>query len=385
MEFVVGRIALQKALQNVAAAMNTRSSVHLLSCVKISAQEGKLSLVTTNLETEAGDKIECTMSKAGEIAAPLSTLLEVVKSMTGDKLECKLEETGTEGAKKLIVSHGSDVMKVTCLSADEFPEVLSDKFDVENVLESKAFAELMKKTIFSISNNPDRYNLNGLLLQTVQKDDGIYLRAVSTDGHRLSMDQIKIKGETGVDAKMFTTKIVVPRKSIAEMAKLLNQDEKECTISVSSNKLALKIGSTSFCTKLMDVEFPDYEKVVPQKNDKIMEVKKSDLTAALGRVNVIYTIKGIKGVKCIVDGKKSQLTLTCTNQNGDEASAVVECKFSDSEEKFETAYNPQFVSDILSNLTEKEVRFSFSTPTAPLLIKPEDKSDSCYVVMPMRI
>jgi DNA polymerase-3 subunit beta len=350
--------------------------VQILSYVKISAENGKVSLVATNLDTEACDSFDCDVMSSGVIAAPMATISEIVSRLANDaNITLDLVDAGSEGGKKIILSANSSVFEIVCLPADDFPAVLGSGFDATLELSTKSLLDLMKKTAFSMSNNPDRYNLNGLLLHSLAKDGKNYLCAVSTDGHRLSYS------ETEIDVTFSLRNKVVPKKAISDMQKILHSDAENCKLQVSDNKIGVTVGSVSFVTKLIEADFPDYQRVVPKNNTKVLEVDKNAILGAIKRVSVIYEIKGLKGVRFIIEN--DTVSMIAVNQFGDKASESAPVVFSD-KERFETAYNPQFIADAVANVDGDKVRITFSDPMSPMLIQAIDTNNPYYVVMPMR-
>lgn len=378
MRFSIAKDIIYKTMQHVKCAVDSRATIPILSYVKLVANDGKISLSATNLDTQASESVSCSVDSAGSCAVPTETVIEIIKKMPNNSvLSFALSESGESGsASKLTVSSGHTKFEINVLLDKDFPVVFNDDFDSEISITVKNLSHLIKSTIHSSSNKPEKYNLNGILFHTLVEEGKNFLCAVATDAHRLSFARHL------VDSKITIPNKIIPRKSALELDKILmDYENKEVNIKFGSGKVIFTIEDLKYFTKLVDGDFPDYNRVVPKNNTKILEAKRSSLMSALERVSVVYKTGGSGGVKLTVsDGKMS---IASTNTGGDAANDEVSATFSGFD-NFEVAYNPQFMTEALASIAGDSVRFSFSENTSPALIQSTEDNSSYHVVMPMR-
>lgn len=378
MKFSISKDSIQKAMQHVSSAIDPRGTVPILSYIKVTARDNKLFLVATNLDTEASDSIDCEVTQDGSLAIPTSTVNEIVKKLPANAvITFDASDKSTDKANRLILSAGRSKFEVNSLSDSDFPSVFGNDFDAEISITAKDLLAMIKTTMFAMSNKPERYNLNGLLFHTISGENNTNnLCIIATDGHRLSFAKTKIPEPQSIPNR------IIPRKSIMELSRILPDYDQasEVKIKFGNNKAVFMIGSLKYITKLLDADFPDYNRVVPKNNDKILEINRDHLLSALNRVSIVYKMGGARGVKFSIESDK--VTLTSSSGFGDIADEDLESIFSE-KEKFETSYNPDFIIEALEACNGEKVRFNFSDTSAPMLLQ-ADKEDFYHVVMPMR-
>ncbi len=276
----------------------------------------------------------------------------------------------------MVVSAGRSKFEVNSLSDSDFPSVFSNDFDAEISMKVKDLLAIIKVTMFAMSNKPERYNLNGLLFHTSVEENINYLCTIATDGHRLSF------AKSALDNAVVIPNRIIPRKSITELIKILPDYDQNSNVDIKfgSNKVIFSVGTLKYITKLLDADFPDYNRVVPKNNNKILDINRDNLLSALERVSVVYKMGGVRGVKFSIENDK--VNLSSSSGFGDIADEDVESIFSE-KEKFETSYNPDFIIEALNVCVGEKIRFNFSDTTAPILIQ-TDNVNFYHVVMPMR-
>ncbi len=378
MKFTISKDLIQKTMQHVGSAIDPRGTVPILSYIKVTAADNKLFLVATNLDTEASDSVECVVAENGSLAIPTSTINEIIKKLPNNAQISfdASEKSGDDKAHRLVVSAGRSKFEVNSLSDSDFPSVFGSDFDSEISIKAKDLLAMIKVTMFAMSNKPERYNLNGLLFHTANEEGVNNLCAIATDGHRLSFAKSVIESAVVIPNR------IIPRKSITELSRILPDYDQnsDVIIKFGANKAIFAIGTLKYITKLLDADFPDYNRVIPKGNNKILEINRDNLMSALERVSVVYKMGGARGVKFLIENDK--VNLTSSSGFGDIADEDVESVFSE-KEKFETSYNPDFIIDALNVSAGEKMRFSFSDTTAPMLIH-SDNANFYHVVMPMR-
>ncbi|MBL0725907.1 MAG: DNA polymerase III subunit beta [Alphaproteobacteria bacterium] len=375
MHFAIEKSILEKALRNVVVSAQRKSIMPALGCVKIVAGDGKITMTTTNLETETCDVVDCSViTKDGVAIVPVYTILDIVSTMPAD---VKINfESKDESCSVIVVSSGKRINEIVCLS-DEFPDVLGGQYDSEIKLNAKAFGVIVKKVSFAMSQAPERHNLNGIHVSTEEEDGKSYLSCVATDGHRLCFAKVELSESISLSSKL------LPRKAVSEMIKLLDVDS-ECSLCFSQNKAKIKIGNMYFATKLVDASFPDYKKVVPQNNTKTLEIKMDALANELKAVSIVAQGKGVK-----LTIKPSSLFLECIGPDGSKSSTELDCTFVGEDGDFTTTYNPIFLEDVFKVVDKNKnkdeiIRISFKSSDSPSIIQSPADKNAYYVVMPMK-
>ena len=372
MHFTVQKNAMEKALKNVSSSIQHKSIMPALGCVKIAVKEGKISMVTTTLEMETGDVVVGKIEKEGIVVAPIQTIKGIVSTMpSGSEIEFKLKD---ESGDILIISSGKRLNEIVCIRPAEFPDVLGGQYDVEIPLNAKDLSSAIQKISFAMSQAPERHNLNSIYMVSQEEEGKCFLSLVATDGHRLGFTRVPLKESISLSGKL------LPRKAVLELIKLADVDS-ECSLGFSQNKARIKIGDMYFATKLVDASFPDYKKVVPQENDKFLEL---DAESMVSELKAISAVTQGKGAKLVIDS--TVLHLSGKGSDGSITSTEVKCNFT-GENGFTTTYNPGFIEDVLKVIDKDKnglLKISFKEPNSPSLVQSASNTDSYYVIMPMK-
>ncbi|HXP95139.1 MAG TPA: DNA polymerase III subunit beta, partial [Telmatospirillum sp.] len=234
---------------------------------------------------------------------------------------------------------------------------------------------LIDRTRFAISSEETRYYLNGIYLHAASSSGVPVLRAVATDGHRLARVEVPLpEGAPGMPG------VIVPRKTVAELRKLLDETNVDVTVSLSETKIRFAFDDAVMTSKLIDGTFPDYERVIPADNDKVLEVDCKSLAQAVDRVSAISTEKS-RAIKLSVE--KGGLTLSASSpENG---SAVEELEASYDASPMEIGFNSRYLLDILAQIEGDAARFAMADAASPTVVREVTDSSAVYVLMPMRV
>ncbi|MEP5517432.1 MAG: DNA polymerase III subunit beta, partial [Bauldia litoralis] len=242
-------------------------------------------------------------------------------------------------------------------------------------LPASALKRLIERTQFAISTEETRYYLNGIYLHVVTVDGKPMLRAVATDGHRLAQAQLEApSGAEGMAG------VIVPRKTVGEIQKLVEEPEAELTVEISETKIRISIGSVVLTSKLIDGTFPDYVRVIPQGNDKILKVDKATFSGAVDRVSTVSSERG-RAVKLSLSDGKLELSVN----NPDSGSASEEIAVEYPADAIEIGFNSKYLLDVASQLESETAEFRFADPGSPTLIQDDEAGNALYVLMPMRV
>jgi len=234
---------------------------------------------------------------------------------------------------------------------------------------------LIDRTQFAISTEETRYYLNGIFLHTIESAGALKLRAVATDGHRLARADVEApSGSEGMPG------IIIPRKTVGELQKLVDNPELIVTVEVSDAKIRLTIGEIVMTSKLIDGTFPDYQRVIPQANDKEMRVDCQSFAQAVDRVSTISSERG-RAVKLALN--EGHLTLTVNNP--DSGSATEEVAVGYDNDPMEIGFNAKYLLDITAQLSGDDAIFLLADAGSPTLVRDTAGDDALYVLMPMRV
>ncbi|HRK24240.1 MAG TPA: DNA polymerase III subunit beta [Beijerinckiaceae bacterium] len=372
MKVTIEQAALLKALGHVHRVVERRNTIPILSNVLIRAEERRLQLKATDLDIEVTEVIEADVSQAGATTVPAHVLHDIVRKLP-DGAQVSLEQTGDTG--QLLLRSGRSRFVLQSLPAGDFPDlaagVLSHAFDVP----ATELRRLIEKTQFAISTEETRYYLNGIYLHCVAGEAGAVLRAVATDGHRLAQaDTPAPAGASGMPG------VIVPKKTVAEIQKLLAEASGEVKVELSSAKVRFTTGSVVFTSKLIDGTFPDYARVIPTRNDKRLTVELAEFAGSVDRVSTISSERGRAVKLALADGK-----LTLSVNNPDAGQATEELSVDYGETPLEIGFNARYLLDITQQLDGDTALFKLAEPGSPTLIQDREGAPTLYVLMPMRV
>jgi DNA polymerase-3 subunit beta len=275
----------------------------------------------------------------------------------------------------LQVRAGRSRFTLQTLPETDFPDLAAGELPHRFKLASKDLKRLVDKTQFAISTEETRYYLNGIYLHEAEGDAGPTLRAVATDGHRLAQVELPLpSGAKGMPG------VIVPRKTVLELSKLVEDADGEVRLELSPSKIRVSSGRVVLTPKLIDGTFPDYERVIPQGNDKRMEVDNAAFAQAVDRVSTLSSDKGRAVKLALSDGK-----LTLSVNNPESGSATEELAVDYGFDALEIGFNARYLLDISGQLESDSLRFLLSDPGSPTIVKDVGDENALYVLMPMRV
>lgn len=372
-KFVIERDLLLKSLSHVQSVVERRQTIPILSNVLLEANNengGTLLLRATDNELEISDKTQANVEKTGSITVSAHKLYDIVKKMSdGAQIECAYQEDTAQ----LMVKSGRARFALPTIPAEGFPTMALESAPFSFVLTTAELQGLIERTQFAISTEETRYNLNGIYLHE-KKGETPVLKAAATDGHRLATAEVALpKGAEGMPG------VIIPRKTIGELTKLIAETAQDVTIWVSENQIRFSFGDVILSSRLIDGTYPDYDKVVPQGNDKFLEVDSAALTTVVDRVAVIS--EKSRGIKLSL--KKGALVVSATSS--DEGMAEDELEAGYDADSLEIGFNYRYLLDILAQVKGGTVRFSLLDGTSPVVIQDANDPSALYVLMPMRV
>lgn len=371
MKLIIERAALLKSLGHVQNVVERRNTIPILSNVKLNAGDGKLSLNATDMDLDIVDATEAQVSEPGETTAPAHTLYEIVRKLP-DGAEVELDATAGDG--QMVLRSGRSRFTLSCLPAGEFPVMSGGELPVSFDLAALELKDLIDKTRFAISTEETRYYLNGIYLHAAENSAPV-LRAVATDGHRLASAEADLPNGAGE-----MPGVIVPRKTVQELHKLIEETETEIRVSMSDAKIQFSFDGVVLTSKLIDGTFPDYERVIPQGNDKDLKVERKAFGDAVDRVSAISTEKS-RAVKLTMEAGK--LVLSASSPESGSATDELETDYAG--ERLEIGFNSAYLLEIMRQVEGDTINMSMSDAASPTIIREEGDDSALYVLMPMRV
>lgn len=376
MKFSVDRGSLLSAMAHVHRVVERRNTIPILSNVLIRAGGGELHLRATDLDLEATERVAATVAAPGSLTVPAATLYDIVRKLPSrGTLECDAKADGSA----LVIVAGRSRFVLQALPESDFPELDTGTLPHRFSIAAGELKRLIDRTQFAISTDETRYYLNGIFFHVLGQGAGRRLRAVATDGHRLSYAEVEApEGSEDMPG------IIVPRKAIGEIHKLADDPEAVLTFELSDTKIRLTVSDLVLTSKLIDGTFPDYERVIPAGNDKRMLIDRDQLAQAVDRVATVSTGKG-RGIKFSLS--QSRLVLSTGNSEG--GSGVEELAAEYAGPDIEIGFNTRYVLDALASVEPGPVLLRIGSPGDPARVEPpassEDSGRDLIILMPMRV
>lgn len=374
MKVTIERSAFLKALNHVQSVVERRNTIPILSNVMIEAGKSRLKLTATDLDMEIVETLAADVIRNGAATAPAHMLYDIVRKLP-DGAQVQAELLTSEGGR-LAISAGSVRFELACLPKEDFPQMTAGALPFRFRLQAKDLRRLIDKTRFAISTEETRFYLNGIYVHAHKEGTGKgEMRAVATDGHRLARFQIELP-----DGAADMPGAIVPRKTIGELRRLLDDMDGAIDVSLSDTKIQFTTDGVELTSKLIDGTFPDYQRVIPSGNDKVLAVDSREFAQAVDRVSTISADK-TRAVKLSL----AQDRLTLSVINPDSGTATEELGASYSATALDIGFNARYVLDITGQIEGKEIRFLLSDAGSPTLIEDTEDGGTLYVLMPMRV
>lgn len=366
MNFKISKSKISEPLSLLASVAESRQSIPILSNIYIKAENDSISLIATDLEIELSFKVACeNIIEPGETTVSAKKIFDLTRSLNDEtSLEFSLKEN------QLIVTALKFNGEFAILPIEDFPVVEIDSFDLETQLNGKVLADLIEQTSFAMASQDVRYYLNGILVEI----EGSNVNLVATDGHRLAW-----ASET-LDKELSESKLILPRKSALELQKLLNLFPGEINLSFSSNQILIFSDEFRFVSKLIEGNYPDYQKVFPSGEEQILKVEKSLIQTALNRASVLSNEK-YRGVKFVLS--KDNLKICANNPSKESAEEEISVDYSGDD--LEIGFNIGYIQESLSVINNSEIDFVFFGSENSCIIKNKENDNLVHVIMPMRL
>jgi DNA polymerase-3 subunit beta len=374
MEILVTREEMLKAIGRVQGIIEKKSNMPILSTVLLSTSGNGINVAATDLEIGYQELLSANVLKEGSITLPGRKFFEILKETRKEQINIKEIEN-----HRVIVSDGVARFDLGFIPPEDYPQIVEPSGILFAILNGSLLADMIDKTIYAVSMEEAGYRLSGVFMQSLPSDgvSGPVLAAAATDGHRLSLVEIPF-----ADAEKIAPPegIMVPRKGVAELAKLAGEAE-QIMIGVQKKVLQAKTERSSLVMRLLDSRFPDYRGVIPAKADlNTIELRRLSLLEAMKRMAILCDDRH-RAVRITLEGETMEVF--STNPDVGEARESMAVRYKG--ERMEVAFNPRYFIDALQPMASENVSLGFVDSQKPCVISGEADEGFVGLIMPMRL
>ena len=372
MKLSIERGTLLKAVSQAQSVVERRNTIPILANVLIEAEGNTVTFRATDLDIEVLDKAPAQVERAGSTTVSAVMLHEIVRKLPDGSLVTLSDDSA---AGRLSVQAGRSHFNLATLPKEDFPVMASSDYASNFSAPAGVLRRLFDKSKFASSTEETRYYLNGVYRHLADGEGGKVLRCVATDGHRLA--RIDAPLPAGAEA---LPGVIVPRKTVGELRKLLDDDDMQIAVSVSETKVRFATPDITLTSKVIDGTFPDYTRVIPQGNTRRLEVDARDFAAAVDRVATVSSERS-RAVKLSLDEDRLVLSVNAP----DSGAAEEELAVAYGDERLEIGFNAKYLLEIASQVDRENAVFMFNSAGDPTLMREGNDMSAVYVVMPMRV
>ncbi len=372
MKLTIERAALLKALSHVQSVVERRTTIPILSNVLLSTEGGKLALSATDMDLEIVERVPARIERNGRTTAPAHTLYDIVRKLR-EGAQAELETVGERN--EMVLRSGRSTFTLACLPPEDYPVMSAGDLPHHFTLSAGEMRGLIDRTRFAISTEETRYYLNGIYLHATKNNEVPVVRAVATDGHRLArVEMTAPEGPAGMPG------VIIPRKTVLELRKLVDEGDDEIQVALGDTKIRCTVGEASLTSKLIDGTFPDYDRVIPANNDKILDVECKSFAEAVDRVSTISTERS-RAVKLAIE--HGALTVSATSPENGTAVEELEVRYQSA--PLEIGFNSRYLLDIAEQIGGEYAQFAMADAASPTIVRDSTDQSALYVLMPMRV
>ncbi|NQT32115.1 MAG: DNA polymerase III subunit beta [Candidatus Omnitrophica bacterium] len=365
MELRITKDALMEGIQTVQNAVAQKSSLPILSNVLLEAEKDNLKLTATDLDIGICSTIPVSVDQPGAITIPAKKFFDIIKALP-DESEINLS---MKKSNSVAIKSGKANFKIIGLPKEEFPQLPLFKDKDSVTVEQIVLKEMINLTDFAISRDDTRFVLNGMLF--IIKGDSINM--VATDGRRLALSSKPLPKKTPIDRE-----VIIPTKTVQEVKRML-LDEGEVTIKFGDNQVMFAFPKCIILSRLIEGEYPNYEKVIPEKSSKEVRLSREEFLSATNRAS-IFTDQDSMAIKLSI--KKKKMTISKNTPYLGEAKEELDVEYS-GDDVIEIGFNPRYLMDVLRNLTDEEIVLEVNDSNKPGVVRRGE--EYTYVVLPMQL
>ncbi len=372
MKVSCNRRMLHEALQHVSRVVSGRTTLPILSNLLLRAGEDSLRVVAYDMEVGAQSAVPIEVSEEGAITVPARMLVDVVAGLPDATIEMHSEDRAI-----LELTCGRSEYTINGLPAEEYPALPEVSGDVSFEMTQAGMRDLIRATIFASSTDETRAILTGVLVK--RGEDGVQM--VATDSYRLAVKTAS-RGSMKAESGNEQWQVIVPARALQELNRMLDPGDEETgvKVSVAEQQIRFEVGPYVLISRLIEGQFPNYERVIPTETERTIVVNREDLQAAIKRAAIVARAEASKLVFRAQAG-----VLTITAESGDVGRAHEELAAQVEGEEIQIAFNAEYLSDVLSVISSDTVVWELGGPLSSGLLKGSDDPDYLYVVMPMQL
>lgn len=375
MNFKLNSTDLLTALSHIHGIVEVRHTLPILSNIILKAENNELIISSTNLDIYCSDKVDAEISTPGETSVSAVTFFEIAKRLPpGSEVQFDLNDTQNE----IVLKCGRSKFNLSTLSTDDFPIISESDLSINFVMSAEELIRMIDKTKFAISSEETRYYLNGIFFHKAERNSINFLRAVATDGHRLAQYDIPLpQGAEEMSG------IIIPKKTILELRKVLDDAESDINISLNENKIKFSFSRLKIVSKVIDGTFPDYTRVIPQNNDKNFKTLNKELKGAIDRVSAVAINEEAKSKAIKISVENNKIHLSVVSQSKGSAREEIDVNYNGT--NVDIGFNARYLTDICNEIDGEEVSISLLDSVSPAIILDQTDENLFFVLMPMRI
>ncbi len=371
MELKIQRDELFKCVSRVQSIIERRSNMPILSTILLSAKGSIVNISATDLELGFQQVVPANVIKEGSVTISGRKLFEILKESRKHEFYIKEKENN-----RVFLSDNVARFELACLPADEYPSFIEPEEIIMVEVDGETLSEMINKTIYSVTREEAGFKLSGVFTEKVLHDENIFLRMVTTDGHRLSMID---KYFTKLESLELRNGVMIPKKGMSEINKLASEGG-TIKIGFEQKKCVAKKDNALLVIRLLESKFPDYHSVIPQEENISININRESFLEAMRKM-LILSNERYRAVKITI--KKNIMDLVSTNPDLGEAQENMEIDYQG--ENLEMGFNPQYFVDAVQSMESEFIILSFIDNTKPCIIKGEADKGFLGLVMPMRV
>ena len=371
MKLIIARTDLYRTLSHVQSVVERRNTIPILSNVALEATSNMLRMYATDMDIEIVDAAAAQVSQEGATTVPAHMFYDIVRKLPDDaSVQLELSDDGNT----MTVSAGRSVFRLSCLPREDFPELASGDLPHRFSIPVETLSSAIDHTRFAISTEETRYYLNGIYVHPTKSNNIDVMRFVATDGHRLARVESPLpEGAGSIEG------IIIPRKTIGELRKLIEDVADTVQVSLSNKVVRFTFDQIVLTSKLIDGKFPDYERVIPANNNRVLDVDAKSFAQAVDRVATISNEKN-RGVKLTIHNKA--MTLAASSADSGTANEEIEVSF---EGEIDIGFNARYLLDVMQQIGSNHCRILLADQGAPAIVQDNEDASALYVLMPMRV
>ncbi|MFC1868031.1 DNA polymerase III subunit beta [Thermodesulfobacteriota bacterium] len=371
MEIKISRDAFFKSISRVQSIIEKRSNMPILSMILISTADSCVSISATDLEISLQQTIPAQIIEPGSITISGRKIFEILKESKSADIQIKEKDNNW-----VFISDDKTQYNLACLPVDEYPVFLEPEGVVTVEMAGDTLSEMIDKTIYSVTMEEAGFKLSGVFTEKISKEGKIFLRMVSTDGHRLSMMDRDVEKIEDLDIE---NGVMIPKKGMLELNKLASEGEK-ISLGFKKNNCILKQDNSLIVIRLLETKFPDYHSVIPKEVKYNINIKREELLDGMKKM-IILSSESYRGVKIILEDNNMELVSINPDLGDARDNIAIEYKH----DRLEMGFNSRYFIDALQVMDSEEVELGFIDNSSPCLIKGDKDKGFLGLIMPMRV